>query len=171
MEVVLYPLHVFNHSGVDSVHSLTPTLLWPTPGHQPEHHPPPADLVLHHKRPPAVPQAGVPPTLIETGAEHVVGDVVAEGARGVAGLALVLRHHWQFDVLQEVRGHPQVGGRCRVRGHGGGVTGGGGDVRVGDAPTSNNTQRVRERSRGVILGNAKVKGQMLMIIFLQELLP
>lgn len=144
VDLCLYPLHVFNHAGVNAVHPLTPTLLRPPPGHQPKHHPPPADPVLHDKRPPAVPQAGVPPPLEEAGAEHVFGDVVADGARGVAGLTLVLRNYRQLHVLQEVRG--QRGGRGRGRR---------GRVKVGDPPPGNYTQRVGRWSRRVPLKNTQ----------------
>ncbi|KAG7225958.1 hypothetical protein INR49_018559, partial [Caranx melampygus] len=107
LKVALYPLHVFNHSSVDTIQPLATAILWPPPRHQPKHHPPLADLVLHHKRPPAVPQAGVPTPFEEASAEHVVSDVVADGARGVTCLTLILRNHWQFHILKEVRGHAE----------------------------------------------------------------
>lgn len=110
LKVALYPLHIFNHSGVDAIQPLATAILWPPPGHQPKHHPPLADLVYHHKCPPAVPQAGVPTPFEEASAEHVVSDVVADGARGVTRLTLVLRHHWQLHILKEVRGHAEVRG-------------------------------------------------------------
>lgn len=118
LNTALNPVQVFLHPGVDAVHPLTAAVLGPGPGHQAEHGPPPPRL--HHERPPAVPQAGVSPTLEETRTKHVVCDVVADGAGSVAGLTFVLRDHWQLHVLQEVRGQ---------RGRGGGS--------VGDPPTSN----------------------------------
>lgn len=117
--MTLYPLHIFGYSGVDSIHSPTPALLRSAPGYQPKHRPPPADLVLHHKRTPAVPQAGVPPPLEEAGTEHVVSDVVADGAGGVARLTLGLGDHRQLHILQEVRGHLEVGVQHRVKGQSG----------------------------------------------------
>lgn len=132
-ELLLNPWHVLGHPGVYTVHPLAAAVLGTTPGHQAKHCPPLADPVLHHKRSPTVAKAGVASALKEPGAEHVVCDVVAAGARCVTCSALLLGHHWQLDILQEVRGDAQI--RWKHRRWGGGVDG-------GDAPARYHAQRV-----------------------------
>lgn len=159
MQLHLDPLHILGHSGVDAIHSLAAAVFWPAPRHQPEHCPPLAAPVLHDKCSPTVPQAGVLPPLEEAGTEHFVCDVVGDRAWGVARLALVLRHHGQLHILQEVRGQPKVRNQS---GRGAWWRGGRGgrDVQVGDSPTSNYTQWVRGRRGGVFLErDREVKGQ------------
>lgn len=79
-ELLLNPRDILGNPGVYTIYPLTAAVFGATPGHQAKHCPLPADPVLHHKRAPAVAQAGVAPALKEAGAEHVVGDVVASGA-------------------------------------------------------------------------------------------
>lgn len=104
-ELLLNPRDILCHTGVYTIHSLAAAVLRAAPGHQAKHCPPPADFVLHHKRSPTIAQAGVTSALKESGTEHVVCDVVAARARCIACLALLLGHHRQPNILQEVRGH------------------------------------------------------------------
>lgn len=131
-ELLLNPWDILGHTGVYTVHLLATAVLGSAPGNEAKHCPPLANRVLHHKRSPTVTQAGVTSALKEPGAEHVVCDVVAAGARRVARSALLLGYHRQPDVLQEVRGDAPIRWKHRRRG---GVDG-------GDAPASNHAQRV-----------------------------
>lgn len=107
-QLLLNPRDVLGHTGVYTVNSLAAAVLGAAPGHQAKHCPPPADPILHHKRSPTVAQAGVASALKEPGAKHVVCDVVAARARCIACSALLLSHHRQPDVLQEVRGDAPI---------------------------------------------------------------
>ena len=143
--MALQPGHVVGNSGVDAVNALAATLLRPPPGHQALGDPPPRVGVLHHKRTPAVPQAGVSPPFEEARTEHVFRDVVLPVARGVAGPALLLVHHRQLHILQDVGALAQVRGRGVVHG----------DVGVGDAPARDQAERVGLGKRAVLAGRGQ----------------
>lgn len=153
MELLQDPLHISSHTGVNPIQSLTPTILWGTPRDKTKNHPPPAKSVFHYKCPTTVSLAGVLTTFEVPRTEHVVSNVVSGWTWCVARLTLLLRHHRQLDILQGVRGYPKVQRkRC-----GAAESCKRWDVKAGDPPTCNYTQRVWQRSLQVFLDHTKLE--------------